>query len=102
MKLAKSIGVISLAFGVIVLVVPAVLPATIVREGSGILEFETRPDGCGSAVYAAFEHKDRSCGQAARQRLVWTTTIGLLLIVVGVYLTTGSENASRSRLSTHH
>ena len=101
MKLAKFIGVAMLALGLLLLVVPAVLPTTIVREGPGSLQFDAIDDGCGSAIYAALEHPERSCGQRARERLFWTTSIGLLLIVGGVVMGTGSDDRQSSRLSSH-
>lgn len=89
-----------LAVGILFVVVPAVLPTTIVREEGASFQFDVIDDGCRSAIYAAFEHPDRPCGERARSRLFLTTSTGLLLIVGGVFMTTGSDSGQRSRLSS--
>jgi hypothetical protein len=101
MKLAKLFGLVCLAAGLLLIVVPAVLPTTIVREGPGVLEYSARNDGCGSAAYAALRHASKECGRKARDRLAWTTASGLVLVVVGVFLASGDNAGQRSRLSSH-
>ncbi len=99
MTTAKRIGLLLVAFGVLAIVLPAALPATITRQGSGIVQFRAGHDNCGSAFYAALEYPDRSCGHHARHRLVRTTTGGALLMIVGVVMLTGRDSRQRSRVS---
>jgi hypothetical protein len=96
MKLTKLLGLLLVGLGLILIVFPAALPATVVHEGG--VHFQARNDGCGAAVVAVFEHADDPCGQTARTRLLLTTAGGLILMVAGVVLVNDPNAHYRSRV----
>ena len=96
MKTTKLLGLLLIGLGLILLVLPAALPATIVHEGR--LDFRAEPDGCGAAVVAALQHGDETCGETARKRLLLTTAGGLVVVVAGVVLANEPDRRYRSRV----
>lgn len=98
MKASKHIGFFAVAVGLVLLALPAVLPANIVTYGGGLRSVEAVDGGCGAAAYAAVRHPDRTCGRLARRRLLLTGTGGILLIVTGAVALIGGGDR-RSRLS---
>jgi hypothetical protein len=96
MKVSKVLGLLLVGLGLILVVLPAALPATVVHQGG--VHFEARADGCGAAVVAAYEHGDRPCGQSARQRLLLTTAGGAVVLVAGLVLANEADTRYRSRV----
>ena len=96
MRLTKLLGLLLVGLGLIVLVLPAALPATVTYEGG--LEFQAHTDGCGAAAIAAIDHGDERCGQTARQRLLLTTAGGIVLVAAGVVLASDPNTQYRSRV----
>ena len=96
MRTTKLLGLLLIGCALVLIVLPAALPATVVHEGG--LEFQARTDGCGAAIMAALEHEDEPCGYHARQRLLLTTTSGVVLFVAGVVLANGPSDRYRSRV----
>ena len=96
MRTTKLLGLLLIGCSLVLIVLPAALPATVVHEGG--LEFQARNDGCGVAIMAALERADELCGYNARQRLLLTTTAGVVLFVAGVVLASGSSESYRSRV----
>ena len=99
MKTSKHVGFFAVALGLILLLLPAVLPATVVSYGGGLRNIEAVDGGCGTAAYAAVRHADRECGRLARRRLVMTGTAGILLMVTGAVALIGNDDRRRSRVS---
>ena len=98
MKGSRLLGVASTVLGLLVLVLPAVLPTTIVRTGDGVFDFQTFDDGCGSAIYAAIKHGDHECGRVAKQRLLLAGAAGVVLVFAGVVLMASPDDRKRSRI----
>ncbi len=96
MRTTKLLGLLLVGLSLVLIVLPAALPATIVYEGG--LEFQARNDGCGAAILAALDHENEPCGRGARQRLLLTTAGGIVMLVAGVVLATGSDTPYRSRV----
>lgn len=61
MKTNRHVGFFAVVLGLTLLLVPAVLPATIVSYGGGLRTVEAVDGGCGTAGYAAVRHADREC-----------------------------------------
>lgn len=97
MKITKLLGFLLVGLGLILIVLPAALPATIVHQRG--LQFEAREDGCGAAIVAALDRSDLACGQTARQRLLITTAAGAVVMVAGLVLAGEPETRYRSRVS---
>jgi hypothetical protein len=98
MRTTKLLGLLLVGLGLILIVLPAALPATVVYRGG--LDFQAREDGCGAAVLAAFEHPNEPCGYGARQRLLLTTAGGVVVLAAGVVLANDSSDGYRSRVGT--
>jgi hypothetical protein len=96
MKVTKLLGLLLVGLGLILIVLPAALPATVVHQGG--LDFEARADGCGAAIVAAYEHGHLPCGQHARQRLLLTTAAGAVVLVAGLVLANEPDTRYRSRV----
>ena len=99
MRTSKIVGFVAVALGLSLLLLPAVLPASIVNYGRGLRHVEAVDGGCGTAAYAAFRHTDLSCGRLARPRLVVAGTAGGLLVLTGAVMLIGADDRRRSRLS---
>jgi hypothetical protein len=96
---STRIGFCAVALGMLVLVVPAVLPVRVVATGPGVRGLQAVDDGCGAAAHAALRYGDRQCGQVARERLQLTVTVGLLVVVAGLVVLAGRGGGSPSRVS---
>jgi hypothetical protein len=96
MRTTKLLGLLLVGLSLILIVLPAALPATVVHEGG--LNFQARNDGCGAAIVAALERQDEPCGYGARQRLLLTTAGGIVLLVAGVVLASDPNTHYRSRV----
>ena len=94
--MTKLLGLLLVGLGLILIVLPAALPATVVHQGG--LEFQAREDGCGAAIVAAYEHADLPCGQSARERLLLTTAGGVVVLVAGIVLANEPDGRYRSRV----
>jgi hypothetical protein len=99
LRTSKHLGFLAVALGLSLLLLPAVLPTRFVSYGSGLTRMEVVDGGCGSTAYAAVRHPDHECGRLARQRLVVTSTAGLLLVVTGAVVLIGAHDRRRSRLT---
>ena len=99
MRTTKLLGLLLVGLSLVLIVLPAALPATVVHEGG--LRFQARTDGCGAAVIAAFEHRHEPCGRAARERLVVTTGAGVVLLIAGIFLASDPGTRYRSRVDVH-
>ena len=97
MRTTKLLGLLLVGLSLILIVLPAALPATVVHQGG--LDFQAREDGCGAAIVAALERPDEPCGHASRQRLLLTTAGGIVLLVAGVVLASESDDRYRSRVT---
>lgn len=83
------------------LLLPAVLPASIVNYGQGLRHVEAVDGGCGTAAYAAVRRTDLNCGRLARKRLLAAGTGSVLLVAAGAVMLIGADDRRRSRLSAH-
>ena len=70
MRTSKRVGFVAVALGVSLLLLPAVLPASIVKYGQELRHVEAVDGGCGTAAYAAVRRTDLNCGRLARKRLL--------------------------------
>lgn len=93
---SRYVGFVVLVLGCMLMVGAAALPVSVARsDGRAGVVF--RADGCGPAGYAAIRHAESNCRVTAQQRLLVTTTAGLLFVVVGLVLFAGGD-PRRSRV----
>jgi hypothetical protein len=100
LKTTKLLGLLLVGLGLILIVLPAALPATVVHQGG--LDFHAREDGCGAAIVAAYKHGDLPCGQTSRERLLLTTAGGSILLFTGLVLANDTGSRYRSRVDALH
>jgi len=64
----------------------------------GPFRVNLRDDNCGPAVQVAFAEPDTDCGRAAAKRLVPTTGVGLMVVVLGMALFAGGDAPHGTRI----
>jgi len=98
MRTSKYVGFLTMLLGALLIACAAALPVSVDRGDPGVIGVRFRVDGCGPAVYAAVRASDSQCQRTARRRLAVTTTIGLLMMAVGLVMFAGGDSGSRSRV----
>ncbi len=98
MRTSKNIGFAIVCLGIVLMVSAAVLPVSPATQRFGPFRVDIRGDNCGPAGYVAFRDTNPVCRKDAQRRLVVTTAIGLLVVVLGMAMFVGGDDQPGSRI----
>lgn len=90
-RTSKYAGFVAMVLGALLMAGAAAMPVSVGRSESGP-GVTFRADGCGPAVYAAVRLSESDCQRTARRRLMATTTVGLLVMALGMVLFAGGDS----------
>ncbi len=98
LRRSKQVGYAVICLGLLLIVGAAVLPVSQATQRLGPFRVNLRDDSCGPAVEVAFSEANTDCGTAAAKRLVPTTGIGLMIVVLGMALFAGGDAPHGTRI----
>ena len=98
LRTSKYVGFLAIGLGAVLVVGAAVLPVSPSPERFGPFRIDISGERCGPAALVALEKGGTDCGTAARKRLLATSVLGLLAVVLGMVLFAGGDGTDHSRI----
>jgi hypothetical protein len=99
LRRSKYVGFLTIAVGILLVVVAAVLPVSPDNQRLGPFRVEIGRDNCGPAGEILAGDTNGVCKSAAQKRMVAATAVGLVLLALGMALYAGGdEPAHASRI----
>ena len=98
MRRSKYVGFVAIGVGAVIIIGAAILPVSPSTQRLGPFKVDVRNDNCGPAGLAALRDRNEECGSAAKQRLLASTALGMVVVAVGMALFAGGDEPHRSRI----